>query len=76
MATSSTGMFNLEVGQLDFGGIYTKVAQAPDPEGLYVNYMWIDTDVQNYTLQYILLGNENAADALNARIYIFDAYNG
>ena len=69
-------MYHLELGQLDFGGTYTKVAQSPDPEGLYVNYMWIESDVNNYTLSYVLLGNENAADALNARIYIFDAFNG
>ena len=73
---SPIGMWNLEVGQLDFGGTYTKSAQAPQSEDLYINYMWIESDVNNYTLSYVLIGNENSPDKLNTKIHIFDAFNG
>ena len=75
LSISPTGTYTLELGQLDFGGTYTKVAET-EPEDLYINYMWIESDINNYTLSYALLGNENAPDALNARIYVFDAFNG
>mgnify|MGYP000346714363 CR=1 FL=1 len=71
-----TGSYYFEVGQLDYGGIYTKAASIPQPENLYVNFQWLETSQDNYHTVYALLGNENAADKLNARVYIFDVYNG
>ena len=53
-----------------------KRAAIPEPENLYVNFQWLETNVQNYRLVHALLGNENAPDDLNARIYTFDLFNG
>ncbi|XP_053397775.1 uncharacterized protein LOC123553031 isoform X2 [Mercenaria mercenaria] len=63
-----------EVGMLVDGG-YKMAARIPKPEGLYVNFQWFETDVNNYHRTYTLMGNENAPDELNARIYIFDIYD-
>jgi hypothetical protein len=56
-------------------GAYKMGARIPDPEGLYVNFQWFETDVNNYHRTYALMGNENAPDELNSRIYIFDLYD-
>ena len=62
----------MELGSLDHSGIYRELAQAPDTEDLYINFLWFEKDI-NTNYAYALLGNENAPDALNARIYMFDA---
>lgn len=63
-----------EVGMI-VDGAYKMGARIPDPEGLYVNFQWFETDVNNYHRTYALMGNENAPDELNSRIYIFDLYD-
>ncbi|KAL4233306.1 hypothetical protein ACF0H5_007989 [Mactra antiquata] len=73
---AETGGWMFEAGTLDFGGIYTKRAEIPKPENLYVNFQWFDTDVNNYQKVFALMGNENAPDELNARLYIFDLFDG
>lgn len=56
-------------------GAYKMAARIPEPENLYVNFQWFETDVNNYHRVYALMGNENAPDELNTRIYIFDIYD-
>ncbi|KAK3098617.1 hypothetical protein FSP39_021257 [Pinctada imbricata] len=41
------------------------------PEPLYVNYQWMVMDQKGQRL-FVLMGNENTPDKLNARIYRFD----
>lgn len=65
-----------EVGTMDLGGIYTKCAQIPKPENLYVNFQWLETDCNNNQKVFALMGNENAPEELNARIYSFDVSDG
>ena len=62
----------MELGSLDHSGIYRELTQVPGTEDLYVNFMWFEKDF-NTNYVYALLGNENAPDALNSRIYMFDA---
>ena len=69
-----TGSFYFEAGIIS-DDAYKMVAKIPHDENLYVNFQWFETDVNNYHLVYALLGNENAPDALNARIYTFDIFD-
>lgn len=42
-----------------------------EPEPLYVNYQWAEYDSVRYRV-YLLMGNENSPDRLQARIYTYD----
>jgi hypothetical protein len=42
-----------------------------EPESLYVNYQWAEYDSVRYRV-YLLMGNENSPDRLQARIYTYD----
>ncbi|XP_052243568.1 uncharacterized protein LOC127853261 isoform X2 [Dreissena polymorpha] len=68
--------FFFEVGTLDIGGLYTKRASIPTAEDLYVNFQWLETDMNSYKHVFALMGNENDPIGLSARIYMFDLFNG
>ncbi|WAR08253.1 hypothetical protein MAR_018211, partial [Mya arenaria] len=73
LPSDKEGSFILEAGILSSSN-YQKRASVP--EGLYVNYQWLETNMDDYKKVHALLGNENAADELNARIYNFDLFKG
>lgn len=52
---------------------YTPVMKSK-PENLYINYQWAEYDPER-NLIYVLMGNENSPDQLQARIYIFNLVN-
>ena len=65
------GTYSFEIGSLDHSGVYRVLAKTSTPEDLYINFQWFEKDL-NTNHAYALIGNENAADSLNARIYVFD----
>ncbi|XP_052811867.1 uncharacterized protein LOC128239310 [Mya arenaria] len=67
------GSFILEAGILSS---FNYEKRASVPESLYVNFQWLETNMDNGKKVHALLGNENAPDELNARIYNFDIFNG
>ena len=46
-----------------------------EPESLYVNYQWAEYDSVRFRV-YLLMGNENSPDRLQARIYTYDIAKG
>ncbi|XP_050392959.2 uncharacterized protein LOC126811409 [Patella vulgata] len=69
--STKPGNFYFVVGILDHTGGWKMLAKTPTTENLYVNYQSIVYNRGKHLL-HILMGNENAADALNARIYTFN----
>ncbi|XP_052102966.1 uncharacterized protein LOC127736460 [Mytilus californianus] len=72
------GQFQFILGQLTYTATqqfsYKPILWSV-PESLYVNYQWAEYDsVRN--LVYILMGNENSPDRLQARIYTYDLTEG
>ena len=49
------------------------LAKTPAAEDLYINFLWFEKDINTHNA-FALMGNENAPDKLNARIYIFDLW--
>ncbi|KAK3589173.1 hypothetical protein CHS0354_018879 [Potamilus streckersoni] len=66
-SASSEGYYFV-VGEISDTGVYKRLMSS-GIEPLYVNFQFME--VYN-DLLLLLMGNENAADALNARIYIFN----
>lgn len=69
------GQFNFVLGQLTYTATqqfsYKPVLWSQPPETLYVNYQWAEYDSVRQKV-YVLMGNENSADKLQARIYTYD----
>ena len=53
--------------------VYTPIFKSM-PENLYINFQWAEYD-PGRNMIYVLMGNENAADKLQARFYIFNPPN-
>lgn len=51
---------------------YTPIVKTQ--ENLYINFQWAEYDPIRH-LVYVLMGNENSPDRLQARLYIFSAFN-
>ncbi|XP_035660029.1 uncharacterized protein LOC118404791 [Branchiostoma floridae] len=72
MVRDKPGTFTFRVGLLDQDGSYQELYSDPSKtEDLYINYLCATADTQKNVL-YVLMGNENAPDTLDARIYTFD----
>ncbi|XP_069124456.1 uncharacterized protein [Argopecten irradians] len=73
------GTFHFVLGQVTYvpgtGLVYKLLYGSPDTENLYVNFQWASLD-RTTGLLYVLMGNENSPDALAARIYIYNVFNG
>lgn len=74
----SLGQFQFILGKLTYTAIQQfsyKPIMWSEPESLYVNYQWAEYDsVRNRV--YLLMGNENSPDRLQARIYTYDITEG
>ncbi|VDI60130.1 Hypothetical predicted protein [Mytilus galloprovincialis] len=72
------GQFQFILGKLTYTAIQQfsyKPIMWSEPESLYVNYQWAEYDsVRNRV--YLLMGNENSPDRLQARIYTYDITEG
>jgi hypothetical protein len=68
------GQFAFFLGQISYTATqqfsYEPVMWS-EPESLYVNYQWAEYDSVRYRV-YLLMGNENSPDRLQARIYTYD----
>ncbi|XP_066271118.1 uncharacterized protein [Branchiostoma lanceolatum] len=72
MVRDKPGTFTFRVGLLNQDGSYQELFSDPSKtEDLYINYLWATADTQK-NIFYVLMGNENAPDTLDARIYTFD----
>ncbi|XP_078665385.1 uncharacterized protein LOC144907852 [Branchiostoma floridae x Branchiostoma belcheri] len=72
MVRDKPGTFTFRVGLLNQDGSYQEMYSDPSKtEDLYINYLWATADTQKNIL-YVLMGNENAPDTLDARVYTFD----
>ncbi|CAH1799012.1 unnamed protein product [Owenia fusiformis] len=64
------GSFIFKLGHFNLDGEYWGDLATSDPENTYINFQWADYDYDKQ-LYYVLMGNENSPDALDARIYTF-----
>ena len=56
-------------GTLNYMGHYKQIFNtSKTPENLYVNYLWASLNYKT-KMHYMLVGNENSPDALEAKIY-------
>ena len=62
------GLLYIEKSMLPY--IYSELIRTK-PEPLYVNFQWMTIDQKGQRL-FVLMGNENTPDKLNARIYTFN----
>lgn len=69
------GKYDFVVGRLYGTGVWQMLMKFNKSEDLYINFQWAEYDVNTQTL-YVLLGNENDADNLTARIYKFSLLQG
>ncbi|ESO84959.1 hypothetical protein LOTGIDRAFT_168216 [Lottia gigantea] len=69
-SSQKPGNYYFVVGNLDISGNWKERTRTPTTENLFVNFQWMEYDSKN-NIVYVLLGNENAADTLDARIYTF-----
>ncbi|XP_046346789.2 uncharacterized protein LOC124127434 [Haliotis rufescens] len=72
--TTKPGNYYFVVGGLDWSGNWQEAVRMPDTENTYVNFQWAEYDPGRMML-FVLMGNENDADGLSARIYTFDVSN-
>ncbi|KAH3854870.1 hypothetical protein DPMN_097428 [Dreissena polymorpha] len=70
--------FIFEVGTLEIGGLYTKRAILPISQDQFVNFQWLETEMNSYNYRdvFALMGNENEPNLLFTRIYVFDLHHG
>ncbi|XP_021380061.1 uncharacterized protein LOC110467303 isoform X2 [Mizuhopecten yessoensis] len=73
-----SGTFYFNLGQINYvpgtGLVYKKIYSSPDTEDLYVNFQWASMDRTSGQL-FVLMGNENEPDTLDARIYVYNFFN-
>ncbi|GFS01782.1 hypothetical protein ElyMa_004590600 [Elysia marginata] len=69
-SSTQKGKYDFVVGRLLTTGMWQMLMKFNQSEDLYVNFQWAEYDVDSQTL-YALLGNENDADHLSARLYKF-----
>lgn len=69
------GKYQFIIGELTYTAVqqfsYKPVIWTTDMEDIYVNFQWAEYDsVRNVV--YLLMGNENSPERLQARIYTYD----
>ena len=73
-----TGSYFFVMGKVSYvpgtGLVYQRLYTSTTSESLYVNFQWAELDPKSGQF-YVLLGNENAPDTLDARIYIYNFNN-
>ncbi len=70
----SPGTFFFVVGRLEWSGMWTEIGRTSKAEDTFINFQWAEYDPARRLL-FVLLGNENDADGLSARIYTFNTDN-
>ncbi|XP_033740923.1 uncharacterized protein LOC117327830 [Pecten maximus] len=72
------GTFHFILGQITYvpgtGLVYKQIYRSPDTENLFVNFQWASMDRVSGEL-FVLMGNENTPDTLDARIYVYNFFN-
>ncbi|XP_063403697.1 uncharacterized protein LOC134687376 [Mytilus trossulus] len=78
---SDAGDYAFELGTLifhpdpkDYDPWYQYTPIVKTQENLYINFQWAEYDPIRH-LVYVLMGNENSPDKLQARLYTFSAFN-
>lgn len=63
---------------MEIGGLYTKRASLPIDQDMFVNFQWLETEMNSYNYKdvFVLMGNENDLNRLSTRIYVFDLFHG
>lgn len=73
-----SGTFYFNLGQINYvpgtGLVYKQIYSSSDTENLYVNFQWASMDRTSGQL-FVLMGNENEPDTLDARIYVYNFFN-
>ncbi|XP_060084721.1 uncharacterized protein LOC132563984 [Ylistrum balloti] len=75
---TKAGTFHFVMGQIIYvpgtGLVYKQIYRSLDTENLFVNFQWASMDPTSGQL-FVLMGNENAPDTLDARIYVYNFFN-
>ncbi|KJE91771.1 hypothetical protein CAOG_009588 [Capsaspora owczarzaki ATCC 30864] len=72
---ATLGTYKLRIGSLDPVSGSSSTLVYSDPDDTFVNSQWTALDAQN-DIFYLLMGNENAPDSLETRLYTVDLVKG